>query len=99
MAAGRARIQRVKFAVHDAIEGHRAGARADHRRENQSKRAPARPAAIVPRGDGQAASAKGRAKAVCGKRTKEAHFFNQGKHSTFNINAQHRSISQLRTEV
>jgi len=45
----RARIQRVKFSIHNSIKRHRASPRANHRGENQSKSFPARPAAMVAR--------------------------------------------------
>jgi hypothetical protein len=96
MAVGRARIQRVEFAVHDAVEGHRAGARADHRRENQPKRPPARPAAIVPRRHGHRRQRERQGE----DRVREAHerspFLIKENIQHLTFNAQHRSISQLR---
>ena len=51
MAQRGARIHRIVFSIDDSVEGHRARARANHRRENQQKHAPTRPAARVARGD------------------------------------------------
>ena len=80
MAVGRARIQRVEFAVHDAIERHRAGSRANHRGENQSENFPARPAAIIARRHHHRCQRERQRENRVRKRTNEAPFFNYGKH-------------------
>src|SRR6266567_2523144 len=46
MTACGSRVERVEFPVHDAIKGHRASPRANHRGENQEKGPPTGPAPI-----------------------------------------------------
>ena len=67
VAAGGARVQRVEFAVHDAVEGHGAGAGADHRGEDQAEGAPAGPAVVVARGDGHGGERERAARRRCGR--------------------------------
>ena len=85
MPAGRAWIERVEFAVSDSVEGHRARPGGDHRGENQSERAPARPAAIVARGHAHGRQRERQRE----DRVREAHegkpFVNCGEHRTMNI--------------
>ena len=85
MAVCCARIVRVELAIHDAVEAHRAGARADHRGEHEQENFPARPAAVVPRRDEHRGECEGQGE----DRVREAHEgepdFYQRKHSTFNI--------------
>ena len=49
MTRRRARIQRIEFAVHDTIKRHGRRTGTHHRYEDQTKRAPPRPAAIIAR--------------------------------------------------
>ena len=51
IAVHRARIGLVEVAVYDPVEGHGASAGADHRRQDQTERAPAGPAAPIACGD------------------------------------------------
>src|SRR5665213_462047 len=80
MTAGSAWIERVKFSIHDSVKCHRASPRANHRRENQPKSLPARPAAIVPRRHKHRRKRERQRE----NRVREAHkrtpFLNRGKH-------------------
>ncbi len=76
-----ARIERVEFAVHNAIERHRAGPRANHRRQNQPENFPARPAAVIARGHEHRRQRERQRKDRVREADEAAPFLNGGDHS------------------
>ena len=75
-----ARILFVELAIDDPIEGHRAGAGADHRRQEKQEYAEARPAVIVLRGNQHRRQGKGQRKDRVGELYELQPFFDFAYH-------------------
>src|SRR5690242_13873105 len=80
MTPGRAGIQRIKLAIDDSIESHRAGTRTNHRGENQTARSPTGPAAIVTRRHCHCGECERQCKDRMRETNERSPFLNGGKH-------------------
>ena len=81
MASGGARIQGVELAVHDAVEGHGAGAGADHGGQDQAERAPAGPAVVLAGGHRHRSQSERQGEDRVGEPHEGKPFVKQGEHS------------------
>ena len=89
MSARRPGIRFVERAVNDPVERHRAGPGTNQRGENQAEGSPARPAALVARGDRHGGQREGQREDGVGKFDEGSPFVNEAKHRTANI--EHRT--------
>src|SRR5690349_7295724 len=83
MAIGCPRIERVKFAVNDAVERHRARSCTNHGSEDQSERSPTGPAAMVSCGHAHRRQREWQREDGMRKAYERSPFLNHGKHSHF----------------